>query len=41
MTIIYNEWKPGNYKPTKRETMVGWFCEKLTNMKVIALFKIK
>ena len=39
MQIIYDEFNPAKVKATRWERLVIWFCEKLTGMKVIALFK--
>ena len=37
--LVYNEWKPGDYKATRWQKTIIWCCEKLTRMKVIALYR--
>lgn len=39
-TMVYDEFKPQDYKPNKRQRLVIWICEKLTGMKIIALLKL-
>ncbi len=41
-TIVYDEWKPRNMIiSNKWHRLVIWSCEKLTGMKVLALYKVK
>ena len=38
--IVYDEWKPRDYTATRWQRVVIWVAERLTQMKVIALFKL-
>jgi len=41
-TIVYDEWKPESMIiSNKWHRLVIWLCEKLTGMKVLALYRRK
>lgn len=39
--IVYDEWNPKDYRANRWQRIIVWLCEKLTKMKVLALFSIK
>jgi len=40
-TIVYDEWNPKDYRVNWWQGIIVYMCEKLTGMKVLALYRIK